>query len=118
MGVLAAVCTKCGRWARKLISAPARIIINESESLPYGSGSRGKFIPSEKGRRPIFVPSFGSMEREEIDYVVEVAQGQEDERLQKNEKSIQKESLENVVEAARRAPSGERAKTARELIGG
>jgi len=92
------------------------IIIKNKERLPYGNKDRGKFIPPEKGRRAIFVPSFGTMEKEEVDYVVEVAQEEEDERLKKNEKSEQKEQLESVVDAARRAPRGKRAETARQII--
>jgi|TARA_Y100000310_G_scaffold84594_1_gene81492 putative FmdB family regulatory protein len=113
-----ASCPKCGGQGRKLISAPARIIVNSVESLPYGSGSRGRYVPSEKGRRDILVPSFGTMEKEEIDYVVEVAQGQEDERIKRQENSMQKQRLERLVGAARYAPAGQRAKTAREIIGG
>ena len=92
--------------------------VKRKERLPYGEGAKGRLVPSEKGRRSIFVPSFGSMEQDEIDYVVEVAQDQEDERIKKGEKSPTKENLENLVNAAQTAPKGERAKTARELLGG
>lgn len=93
-------------------------IVKHKERLPYGEKSRGRFIPAEKGRRDIFVPSFGSMEKEEIDYVVEEARGQEDERIKEKAKSPAKERLEKVVEATRQAPRGERAETARKLIDG
>ena len=92
------------------------IVIKSKERLPYGSNSRGKFIPAEKGRRSIFVPSFGALEKEEVDYIVEASQEQEDERIRKGRKSEKKEQLEQVVEAVRRAPKGERAKTAKEIM--
>ena len=90
--------------------------VKHKESLPYGEKSRGRLVPAEEGRRAIFVPSWGSMEKEEIDYVVEEAQGQEDERIKKNKKSATKERLEKVVEATRQAPRGKRAETAQKLI--
>ena len=94
------------------------IRVKHKERLPYGEKSRGTYIPAEKGRRDIFVPSWGSMEKEEIDYVVEEARGQEDERIKGKSKSPAKERLEKVVEATRQAPRGERAKTAQNLING
>ena len=93
-------------------------IIKSKERLPYGSESRGKMLPSENGRRAIFVPSWGALEKEEVDYLVEVAQGQEDERKKKRKKSEQKETLEKVVKATMQAPKGKRAKTAHEIITG
>ena len=92
--------------------------VKHKENLPYGNGSRGKFIEAEKGRRSIFVPSWGSMEKEEIDEVVEVAQEQEDERVQSKKKSQLKVNIENLTQAAMQAPPGERAKTVRELRDG
>lgn len=94
------------------------VIVRRKERLPYGNKDKGKFVPPEKGRRAIFVPSFGTMEKEEVDYVVEVAKEQEDERIKRNEKSEQRECLEQVVEATKRAPRGKRAKTAKEIING
>lgn len=91
-------------------------VVKNKERLPYGDKDRGKLVPPEKGRRAIFVPSFGTMEKEEVDYVVEVAQEQEDERIRKNESSEQKEQLESVVNAARNAPAGKRAETAQKII--
>ena len=93
-------------------------IVKGKQRLPYGEGDRGKFIPSEKGRRAIFVPSWGTMEIEEIDYVVEVAQGQEDERRKSKEKSVVKDNLEQVVGVAQRAKKGERANTIKEILRG
>ena len=92
------------------------VIVRKTERLPYGNRSRGQFIPPEKGRRAIFVPSFGALEKEEVDYLVEASQEQEDERLRKGTKSQVKEELEQVVQAMRQTPAGKRAKTGREII--
>ena len=93
------------------------VIKRDKERLPYGSGSRGKFIPSENGRRSIFVPSFGVLEKEEVDYIVEAAKEQEDDRIRKNRKSEQKETLEKVTDALRKAKPGQRAKLLKEITG-
>jgi len=92
------------------------LIFKDKDRLPLGNKDKGKFVEAEKGRRAIFVPSYGTMEKEEVDYIVEVAQGQEDERIKRKEKSSTKERLEQVVEATRQAPRGQRAETAREII--
>lgn len=92
------------------------IIVKRRESLPLGNGDRGRFVPPENGRRSIFVPSYGTMDKEEVDYVVEAAQEQEDERLKRGDSSPTKKKLGYVAEAAIRAPRGQRAKTAQEAI--
>jgi hypothetical protein len=93
-----------------------QLIFRNKERQMHGSGAKGRFIPAEKGRRSIYVPSFGALEKEEVDYMVEAAQEQEDERVRKGSKSEIKENLEVVADAARRAPRGQRAKTAKEII--
>ena len=92
------------------------LIFKNKPYLPYGSNSRGAFIPAEKGRRAIFVPSFGVLEKEEVDYLVEVAQEQEDGRVKRPKISEQKEALENVTRAARAEKAGKRAKLVKEII--
>lgn len=91
-------------------------IVKHKEHRPYGDKAEGKFIPSEKGRRAIFVPSFGTMEKEEVDYVVEVAQEQEDERLKRPWISPTKQRLEAITQIARNAPRGERKKAINEVL--
>lgn len=91
-------------------------IVKGKDRLAYGNKDRGKFIPSEKGRRAIFVPSFGTMEREEIDDIVLAAQEQEDDRIKKGERTQLKQNLENLTQAALSAPKGQRAKTIREIL--
>ena len=92
------------------------LIFKNKERLPLGNEGRGRFVESEKGRRAIFVPSFGVLEKEEVDYLVEGAQEQEDDRIKRKQKSEQKEALENVAMAMRQAPQGKRGKTGKEII--
>ena len=92
--------------------------VKSKERLPYGTGDRGRFVPSEGGRRAIFVPSWGTMEKDEIDYVVAVAQEQEDERIKRPVLSKQKQELEFVANEMKKAPPGQRAKVAKQIIGG
>jgi len=94
------------------------LIFKNKPTLPYGHNDRGKFIPAEKGRRAIFVPSFGVLEKEEVEYLTEAAQEQEDTRLRKGRVSRQKEQLEQVTEAVRHAPNGRRAELARKIAQG
>ncbi len=94
------------------------VIVKSKERLPYGTGSRGRLIPSEKGRRAIFVPSFGALEKEEVDYLVEVSQEQEDERIKKGSKTKVKEEIEQVAQAMVQAPEGKRAKVGNDIIKG
>jgi hypothetical protein len=94
------------------------LIFKDRERLPYGSGSRGKFIPPENGRRAIFVPSFGVLEKEEVDYLVEAEKEKEDERLRSGKISLQKALLEEVVTEVKKAKPGERGKRAKEIMEG
>ena len=92
------------------------LIFKDKQRLPYGSNSRGRMIPPEKGRRAIFVPSFGVLEKEEVDYLVEAAQEQEDDRIKNGVKSQQKEELGQIATAMRQAPEGKRAQTGRNIM--
>ena len=92
------------------------LIFKNKERLPYGNKDRGQFIPAEKGRHAIFVPSFGAMEKEEIDDIVLAAQEKEDTRLKKKEKSPTKQNLENLTLAAMQASRGKRAKTIKQIL--
>ena len=92
------------------------MIVRKKERLPLGSGARGQYITGTDGRRDIFVPSFGSMEQEEIDYIVEGATEQEDERVKVGRVSAQKQAIGSVLSEMRKAPPGERAKTGEALI--
>ena len=92
------------------------IISKNREQLPYGNKDRGVFLPPEKGRRAIFVPSFGVMEKEEINDVVLAAQEKEDGRLKRREISPQKERLENITRGALEAKPGQRRKRIKEIL--
>lgn len=95
------------------------IIVKNKERLPYGDKHRGRFVAAEKGRRNIFVPSWGALEEEEVDYLVEVAQEQEDERLKKGEERTApvKETLGNLVDLAMKTEPGHRSKAIKEALG-
>ena len=92
------------------------LIFKNKERLPYGNKARGRLVQSEKGRRAIFVPSFGTMEKEEVDYVVEVAQEQEDERLKRREVSPQKQRLEAITKEALNTRQGQRARKIKQML--
>ena len=94
------------------------LIFKNKPHLPYGRNSRGQFVPPEQGRRSIFVPSFGVLEKEEVDYLVEVAKEQEDDRLRMGKISLQKAVLEEVTQKALAAKPGQRAKTIDKLLKG
>lgn len=93
-------------------------IIKGKGQQKWGREAPSKLVPAEKGRSAIYVVSEGVLEKEEVDYLVEAEQYKEDERIKKRGRSATKENLEKVVEATRQAPSGERAKVAREIIKG
>ena len=90
---------------------------DNKEQLPYGNKSRGRFVEAEKGRRSIFVPSWGALEKEEVDYYVEKAQDDEDSRLKKNKTTPMKENISNLTKAARAAKRGHRSETIKNIIG-
>ena len=82
-----------------------------AERLPLGSGSRGRFIDSkETGGMSILIPSFGALEKEEVDYVAEEAIYREKERQKKPEQRLTKTALQNVVAETLKAPGGKRKK--------
>lgn len=87
-----------------------------AERLPLGNKSRGRFISSEEtGGMSIFVPSFGALEKEEVDYVAEEAIYQERERLKKPEPRLAKTALQNVMTETLKAPEGKRKKTLEQI---
>ena len=93
------------------------VIVKTKEQLPYGTGSRGRYIPAEEtGGLAVFVPSFGAMEKEEVDYVTEVAVNNEKERVAKGrphneQNALTKEALGNIVKIGKSQPEGKRHKT-------
>ena len=112
-----ATCPDCGSCAILTPSIPAPAIIHWRERLPYGTGSRGKYVPSsETGGLPIFVPSWGAMEQAEVDDVAQIAVEKEKERVAKgrplSERNAEtKEALGNIVKVGKSQPEGKRAQT-------
>lgn len=110
-------CPLCGLQCVRVPSAPARTVIKTKEQLPYGTGSMGKYVSAkETGGLPIYVPSWGAMEQEEVDYVAEVAVEKERERVAKNrplneQNAMTKEALGNIVKIGKSQTRGKRAVT-------
>ena len=110
------ICSKCGSVSRKLISAPALIIVNHKENLPYGNKSRGRFISSEEtGGSGILIPSWGALEKEEIDDIAEAAIEKEKTKVRK---SPMKDNMEAVTRVLLSTPKGKRREKLNEITGG
>lgn len=93
-------------------------VIKTPERLPLGNKSRGRFIDSkETGGMSILVPSFGALEKEEVDYVAEEAIAEEKERVKAAEPRLTKTALGNVVAEALKAPKGKRKETLEKITG-
>ncbi len=113
-------CPRCGRTSTRRMSTPARITIVKRERLPLGEGSRGRFVSHEEtGGMDIFVPSWGAMEKAEVDYVTQGAIEKEKARArkQRTERRAQKE-IGALISLAYATKPGQRAKTLREAIKG
>jgi len=85
------------------------------EQLPLGNKSRGRYIKGENGRNDILIPSFGLLEKEEIDYIAEANIEKDKNRVRK---TPMKENMEKVVSALNQAPKGQRGKLLDEIQGG
>ncbi len=117
-----ASCPSCGKPARRIFS-PSCINMSWKESLPYGKGSAGKFIShKETGGLDIYIPSGGSMEQSEVDYIAEGAKEKEISRVKKNKKqggrNESQARLQAFANLARSTKKGQRAKVLKEAIGG
>jgi hypothetical protein len=76
------------------------------EQLPLGNKSRGRYLTHEEtGGADVFIPSFGALEKEEIDYIAEAEIEKEKTRVRR---TPMKENMEKVVGAMMRAPKGKR----------
>ncbi len=88
------------------------VIVKTPEQLRLGNKSRGRFISSEEtGGMSILIPSFGALEKEEVDYVAEEAIYREKERQKKSEPRLTTVALQNVMAETLKAPKGKRKKT-------
>lgn len=111
-------CPKCGAKATCKISAPSRITILQNEQLPFGNKSRGKLIsPEETGGLGILVPSFGALEKEEVDYVAMEAVEKEKDRVRKGKQFVSKQraTIQKYMNVAHKAPSGKRIEAIEEV---
>jgi putative FmdB family regulatory protein len=112
-------CPDCDTVSRAVMSAPYKSRVSYKENLPLGNKSRGKYIPPEGNRMGILVPSFGALDKEEVEYVAEGALEKETERAAKNiRRTNTKERLENVTRVALNTPQGKRAATIKNILGG
>lgn len=114
-------CPVCGANSRRVVSLVGGIKVVEHERRMLGSKSKGRYLSSaETGGLPILIPSFGALEKEEIDYTAEVAIAQEKERVAKkrpvNEgNALKKQALSNVVNITKSAAKGKRMKQLKEV---
>ncbi len=95
------------------------LIFKDRERQRYGSGSKGKFIShKETGGMDIFVPSFGTMEQDEVDYVAEGALEKEQARVRHKEvrESKTKEIIQSLTNLALQTKQGQRAKVINKVL--
>ncbi len=105
-------CPVCSSDSRRVVSPVAPAVIKTVEQLPYGTGSRGRLLSAEEtGGLPILIPSFGALEKEEIDYVAAGAIEREHERVKNSPPRASKVAIHNMVTEAKRAPEGKRKST-------
>jgi len=97
------------------MSVPCRARIEHKENLPLGNGSRGRFIPPSKDNMGILIPSWGGLEKEEVDYIAEASLEKEKNR---NKDRKQKNVLERVTQSVLSAPMGKRRERLNEITGG
>ena len=66
------------------------------------------------GKRQIYVPSYGLLEKEEIDYILEAEQEIEGNRIRTLTEN--RAFMEELVNAALQAPPGKRAQLIKEML--
>ncbi len=118
LGDPSAKCPICGLKGAREMTSPVRITVNQLERLPYGSGARGRFVShTETGGCDILVPSFGAMEKEEVDYVTQGAIEKEKDRVRKyrRERPVA-QKIETLRSLAYRTKPGQRAKAIKQAI--
>jgi putative FmdB family regulatory protein len=111
-------CPTCETVSQRVISLPNIKIVQGAKRLPLGSGSAGRTISSkETGGMGVFIPSYGLLEQEEVDYIAEGAIEKEKNRV-KNKKFRRRsqELVQSYVNLANSKPRGQKAKSIREAI--
>ena len=115
-------CPLCGKLSQKIMSRPAMGKVTHKENLPLGSGALGKYVPSsETGGLPVYIPSFGALEKEEVEYTALVATEKEKERVNKKKDLSMRnpdkaKALSNIVNMAHNAPQGKRKETLNKVL--
>ena len=110
-------CPDCRTECVRVVSKPAPAVFHESERLPLGNKSRGRYLSSkETGGVPILIPSWGVLEKEEIDYIAEAAISEEKERVRRAPPRDSQVALGNLVKETKKAPKGKRKLTMDKII--
>jgi hypothetical protein len=78
------------------------IQMKNKERLPLGNKSRGRYIKTEDGQPDILIPSFGLLEKEEIDYIAEANIEKEKKRVRVSPKKAKMEEFLRVPKEDRR----------------
>jgi len=79
--------------------------IKSKEHLPLGNKSRGRFIETDKGQPDILIPSYGLLEKEEIDYIAEANIEKDKTRVRR---TPMKENMDKVTRTLLNTPAGKR----------
>src|SRR3990167_4495881 len=114
-----AICPVCESPAQRIFSSPAiKFVYKKRQRL--GSESEGKVIlGKETGGLDIFIPSWGALEQQEVDYIAEGAIEKEKDRVKKKKKTVQRRNqalVQAYVNLANATPKGKKAKTIRQAI--
>ena len=114
--ITASICPTCGLGVARVMSVPAKVTVTYSEKLPYGNKSRGKIV-HVPGGDSIFVPSWGALEKEEVDYVAEGAVEKEKERVRKGKVGGDyRASIDSYMKLAAKTPKGKKGNAIREAM--
>lgn len=113
-------CPECGEISTRIMSHVSIKAIDKPR-YQFGSGCEGKIIShQETGGLDIFIPSYGAMGQDEVDYIGMVAVEKEQERVKRNKRYSNKSEVQARIQAytdlANSMPKGKRAKTIREAI--
>jgi len=107
-------CPECDFPSPKIFSTFS-FRVSHRENLPLGSKSRGRFIPPTKDNSGILIPSYGLLEKEEVDYIAEY---ELDKEKNTRRESQTKKNIEYLTKLANKTQRGHRAEVIKEVIGG
>jgi putative FmdB family regulatory protein len=112
-------CPVCRVFAERIISLPVVKFTQGKKRLQYGSGSAGRMITSkETGGMGVFIPSYGALEQEEVDYIAEGAIEKEKTRVKNKKKTPRRNQsiVQAYVNLANKTKKGQKAKAIREAM--